>query len=188
MNKSSRRGVVALWDERTHLLLGVTVAAHSPQVLESSPQEDDEETPKESDHGRGEESPPHPLAVAVTGHIWRERDDHAHLGYVDGRVRVEFIPVFRHYRSLVTWPAPAHNNQKKERKKERKKKTRPGWGGRGSGALGSSSQRPLTPQRLSHVLSQPPPAPRCLLIWLLRAVWKVEWNSETRAQLNMYFF
>ena len=128
MNKSSRRGVVALWDERTHLLLGVTVAAHSPQVLESSPQEDDEETPKESDHGRGEESPPHPLAVAVTGHIWRERDDHAHLGYVDGRVRVEFIPVFRHYRSLVTWPAPAHNNQKNERKKEKKNST--GVGGK----------------------------------------------------------
>lgn len=77
-----------LEQRRTYLLLGVTVAAHGPQVLQSSPQEDDEEAPKESDHGRGEESPPHPLAVAVTGHIWRERDDHIHLGYVDVGVRV----------------------------------------------------------------------------------------------------
>lgn len=119
-----------------YLLFGVTVAADSPQVFESSPQEDYEETPKESDHGRGEESPPHPLAVAVTGHIWREGDDHVHLGDMNGRVRVEFIPVFRHY---WLWPpASPHpsNNQLN-------------WDS--SGALGSSSQRPLMPQRLSHV-------------------------------------
>lgn len=78
------------------------MAADGPQVFESSPQEDYEETPKESDHGGGEESPPHPLAVTVTGHVWRKRDDHIHLGYVDGRIRVEFLPVFRHYRPLVT--------------------------------------------------------------------------------------
>lgn len=52
-----------------YLLFGVAVAAHSPQVFESSPQEDYEETPKESDHRGGEESPPHPLAVAVAGHV-----------------------------------------------------------------------------------------------------------------------
>ena len=82
---------------RTYLLFAVTVAAHGPQVLESSPQEDDEETPEESDHGRGEECPPHALAIAVTGHIWREGDlDDIHLGHVDGRVRVEFISVSLH--------------------------------------------------------------------------------------------
>lgn len=36
-------------------------------------------------------------------------------------------------------------------RKKKKKKNSTGVGGRGSGALGSSSQRPLTPQRLSHV-------------------------------------
>lgn len=81
----------------TYLLFGVAVAADGPQVFQSSPQEDDEETPEESDHGGGEESPPHPLAVAVTGHICRKRDDHVHLGNVDRRVRVEFIPIFRHF-------------------------------------------------------------------------------------------
>lgn len=81
----------------TYLLFGVTVAAHGPKIFQSSPQEDNEETPKESDHGGGEESPPHPLAVAVTGHIWGKRDDHVHLGNVDRGVRVEFIPIFRHF-------------------------------------------------------------------------------------------
>ena len=87
---------------QTYLLFDVTVAADGPQIFESSPQQDYEQTPKESDHGGGEESPPHPLAVAVTGHVGRERDDHVHLGDVDRRVRVEFLPVFRHYRLLVT--------------------------------------------------------------------------------------
>lgn len=81
----------------TYLLFGVTVAAHGPKIFQSSPQEDNEETPKESDHGGGEESPPHPLAVAVTGYIWGKRDDHVHLGNVDRGVRVEFIPIFRHF-------------------------------------------------------------------------------------------
>lgn len=81
----------------TYLLLGVTVAAHGPKIFQSSPQQDNEETPKESDHGGGEESPPHPLAVAVTGHIWGKRDDHVHLGNMDRRVRVEFLPIFRHF-------------------------------------------------------------------------------------------
>lgn len=81
------------------------MAAHSPQIFESSPQEDYEETPKESDHGGREESPPHPLAVAVTGHIWGKRDDDIHLGYVDGRIRVEFLPL-RHSRALVTCQPP----------------------------------------------------------------------------------
>ncbi|KAM7381519.1 hypothetical protein PAMA_012390 [Pampus argenteus] len=114
---------------------GTTVAADSPQVFESSPQEDYEETPKESDHGGGEESPPHPLAITVTGHVWRKWDDHIHLGYVDGRIRVEFLPGFRHYRFLVICQPP--DNQLH-------------WD---SGALGRSSQRPLTPQRFSHVES-----------------------------------
>lgn len=57
-------------DERvTYLLFGITVAAHGPQVFEGPPQEDDEETPEESHHGGCEESPPHPLTVAVTRHI-----------------------------------------------------------------------------------------------------------------------
>lgn len=100
----------ALWNELAYLLFGVTVAAYGPQVFESSPQQDYEETPKESDHGRGEESPPHPLAVVITGHIWWERDDHIHLGYVDGWVRVESLPVFRHYRLLVTCQPLKTNN------------------------------------------------------------------------------
>lgn len=87
------------------------MAAHGPQVLESSPQEDDEETPEESDHGGGEESPPHPLAVAVTRHIWREGDDHVHLGYVDGGIRAEFIPAFRHFRNFLGHlPASTHSD------------------------------------------------------------------------------
>lgn len=125
----------ALWNELAYLLFGVTVAAYGPQVFESSPQQDYEETPKESDHGRGEESPPHPLAVVITGHIWWERDDHIHLGYVDGWVRIESLPVFRHYRLLVTCQPLKTNNQLN-------------WD---SGPLGSSSQRPLMPQRLRHV-------------------------------------
>lgn len=90
------RSVLVHW-VFTYLLFGVTVAAHGPKIFQSSPQEDNEETPKESDHGGGEESPPHPLAVAVTGHIWGKRDDHVHLGNVDRGVRVEFIPIFRHF-------------------------------------------------------------------------------------------
>lgn len=87
------------------------MAAHGPQVLESSPQEDDEETPEESDHGGGEESPPHPLAVAVTRHIWREGDDHVHLGYVDGGIRAEFIPAFGHFRDFLGHlPASTHGD------------------------------------------------------------------------------
>lgn len=146
----------------TYLLLGVTVTAHSPQVFESPPQEDYEETPKESDHGGGEESPPHPLAVAVTGHIWWKRDDHIHLGYVDGWIRVEFLPVFRHYRLLVTRQPP--NKQ-------------PNWD---SGASGSSDQRPLTPQRLSHVKSTPPShlAPLCGEV-------KVEATADTRTSMKL---
>lgn len=121
-------GAVVLCDmtraeQSTYLLFGVTVAAHGPQVLESSPQEDYEETPKESDHGGGEESPPHPLAVAVTQHIWCERDDHVHLGHVDGRVRVEFLPVLRHYRLgglLANPPSPPPPSQKTKRGREKK--------------------------------------------------------------------
>lgn len=134
----------------TYLLLGVTVAAHGPQVLQSSPQEDDEETPEESDHGGGEESPPHPLAVAVTGHIWRERDDHVHLGYVDVGVRVQFLPGFRHFRlffssghlpdSAPCLPLPSLPPSCDQPDRD-------------SGASGSSSQRPLMPQRLGHVKS-----------------------------------
>ncbi len=128
-----------------YLLFGVTVAANSPQVFESSPQEDDEESPKESDHGGGEESPPHPLAVAVTRHIWRERDDHIHLGDVDGRIRVEFIPVFRHYSSgqLPASAPPTTINSI----------------GRILQALwGAPASAPWCPSG-SAMLSQPPPAP-----------------------------
>lgn len=115
----------------TYLLFGVTVAAHGPKIFQSSPQEDNEETPKESDHGGGEESPPHPLAVAVTGHIWGKRDDHVHLGNVDRGVRVEFIPIFRHFflRFLGGCQPPPTRNQVN-------------WD---SGAWGSSGQRPLKP-------------------------------------------
>lgn len=82
----------------TNLLLGITVAADGPQVVESSPEKNDEETSKERNHGRGEESPPHTLPVAITRHIWGERDDHIHLGYADrGRVRVVTMFTFRHY-------------------------------------------------------------------------------------------
>lgn len=103
--KDCNKYVISVWfggqtNERTYLLFSITVAADSPQVFESSPKQDYEETPKESDHGGGEESPPHSLAIAVTGHVWRKRDDHIHLGYVNGRIRVESLPVFRHYRYL----------------------------------------------------------------------------------------
>lgn len=130
------------WHDWTYLLFGVTVAAHSPQVFESSPQEDYEETPKESDHGGCEESPPHPLAVAVTGHIWWKRDDHVHLGYVDGRIRVELLPVFRHFRFLVTCqPPPTTINST------------------GIQALwGAPASAPWCPSG-SAMLSRPPPAP-----------------------------
>lgn len=129
----SRRSA-ALWNDLAYLLFGVTVAANGPQVFESSPQQDYEKTPKESDHGGGEESPPHPLAVVVTRHIWWERNDHIHLGDVNGWVQVQFLPVFRHYRLLVTCQ-PLKTNKLN-------------WD---SGPLGSSSQRPLMPQRLRHV-------------------------------------
>lgn len=91
------------------------MAAHGPEIFQSSPQEDNEETPKESDHGGGEERPPHPLAVAVTGHIWGKRDDHVHLGNVDRGVRVEFIPIFRHFvsRFLAPCQPPPTRNQVK---------------------------------------------------------------------------
>lgn len=131
----------------TYLLFGVTVAAHGPKIFQSSPQEDYEKTPKESDHGGGEESPPHPLAVAVTGHIWGKRDDHVHLGNVDRGVRAEFIPIFRHFfffaRILDGCQPPPTRNQVD-------------WD---SGSWGSSGQRPPVPQRPGHVLSRPPAAP-----------------------------
>lgn len=67
------------------------MAADSPQVLEGPPQEDDEETPEERHHGRGEESPPHTLAIVIARHVWGKGDDHIHLGYGDRRVRVLFV-------------------------------------------------------------------------------------------------
>lgn len=80
--------------KHTHLLFGVAVAAHGPQILEGPPQQDYEEPPKEGDHGGGEESPPHALAVA--GHVGRRRDEETRSGDVDRRVRDEFLSVFRH--------------------------------------------------------------------------------------------
>lgn len=77
------------------------MAADGPQVLEGSPQQDNEETSKEGDHGGGQESPPHPLAVAVAGHVGREGDDEVHLGDVDGRVWVELLPALGHFAELV---------------------------------------------------------------------------------------
>lgn len=120
----------------TYLLFGVTVAAHGPKIFQSSPQEDYEKTPKESDHGGGEESPPHPLAVAVTGHIWGKWDDHIHPGNVDRGVRVEFIPILRHFLRFLDGcqPPPTRNQVDWE-----------------SGACGSSGQRPPMPHRLGHV-------------------------------------
>lgn len=62
-----------------YLLFGVAVAAHGPQVPNRPPQQDDEEAAEERDHGRGEEGPPHALAVAVTWHLGEVRDDQVHL-------------------------------------------------------------------------------------------------------------
>lgn len=149
----------------TYLLFGVTVAAHSPQVFESSPQEDYEETPKESDHGGGEESPPHPLAVAVTGHIWWKRDDHVHLGYVDGRIRVELLPVSRHFRFLVTCrPPPTTINST------------------GIQALwGAPASAPWCPSG-SAMLSRPPPAPQPS--HLASSLSSKSWIDSRRADTN----
>lgn len=121
---------------QTHLLLGVAVAAHGPQVPEGPPQQDDEEPPKESDHGGGEESPPHALAVA--GHVGRRRDEEARPGDVDRRVRDEFLSAFRHRGLLVAWQPLEQKRQESD-----------------SGALGCSGQRPLMPQRLAHVSHTP---------------------------------
>lgn len=149
----------------TYLLFGVTVATHSPQVFESSPQEDYEETPKESDHGGGEESPPHPLAVAVTGHIWWKRDDHVHLGYVDGRIRVELLPVSRHFRFLVTCqPPPTTINST------------------GIQALwGAPASAPWCPSG-SAMLSRPPPAPQPS--HLASSLSSKSWIDSRRADTN----
>lgn len=141
------RSVLVHW-LLTYLLFGVTMAAHGPKIFQSSPQEDNEETPEESNHGGGEKSPPHPLSVAVTGNIWGKRDDYVHLGNVDRGIRVEFIPIFRHF--FVPQflggcqPSPTRNQVS--------------WD---TGARGSSGQRPLMPYRPLF----------CRLIWLLyRAV------------------
>lgn len=124
---------------QTYLFLGVTVTAHGPQVLQGPPQEDNEEPPEESDHGGSEESPPHPLTAAVTGHVGRERDDHIHLGSIDRGVRAVFLSFLCHHGLLVTCrPLRANKSTRMESERD-------------SGASGSSSQRPLMPQRLRHV-------------------------------------
>lgn len=73
------------------------VAADSPQVLEGPPKQDDKQSPKESDHGWSEESPPHALSAAIAGHLHGHRDDERiHLGHIDGgggRVCVEIVGV-----------------------------------------------------------------------------------------------
>lgn len=84
------------------------MAADGPQVLEGSPQQDDEETAEEGDHGGGEESPPHPLAVAVAGHVGREGDDEVHLGDVDGRVWAELLPALGHSAEVVVVVVVGH--------------------------------------------------------------------------------
>lgn len=84
------------WDWRSYLLLVSAVAADGPQVLEGPPHQDDEEPPKEGDHGRGEESPPHALAVAVARHVGREGDDDVHLGHVHRRLRAQPLAALRH--------------------------------------------------------------------------------------------
>lgn len=85
-------------DSRAYLVFDATMAADSPQVLEGPPQEDDKETPEKRHHGRGEESPPHALAIVIARHVWGERDDHIHPGYGDRRVR-DFI--ISHSRAAV---------------------------------------------------------------------------------------
>lgn len=82
-----------------YLLFDVTVAADGPQVFEGPPQENDEETPEKRDHGGGEECPPHALAIVVAGHVWREGDDHVHLGYRDRGVLIFImIDISTHHR------------------------------------------------------------------------------------------
>lgn len=87
---------------RGYLVFDATMAADSPQVLEGPPQEDDKETPEERHHGRGEESPPHALAIVIARHVCGERDDHIHSGYGDRRVRVFIVVVIiSHSRAAV---------------------------------------------------------------------------------------
>lgn len=81
----------------SYLVFDPAVAADSPQVLEGPPEQDDKQSPKESNHGRGEESPPHALSAAIAGHLHGHRDDERiHLGHIDGgggRVCVEIVGV-----------------------------------------------------------------------------------------------
>lgn len=89
-------------DSRGYLGFDATMAADSPQVLEGPPQEDDKETPEERHHGRGEESPPHALAIVIARHVWGEGDDHIHPGYGDRRVRVFIVvDIISHSRAAV---------------------------------------------------------------------------------------
>lgn len=62
-----------------YLFFGVAVAADRPQVPDRPPQQDDEEAAEERNHGRCEEGPPHALAIAVTRHVGKVRDDQVHL-------------------------------------------------------------------------------------------------------------
>lgn len=67
--------------QQQYLIFDVAVAANGPQIFEGPPQQYDEETPEKRHHGGREESPPHALAIIVTGHLRRERDDNVfHLG------------------------------------------------------------------------------------------------------------
>lgn len=82
-----------------YLLFGVAVAAHGPQVFKGPPKENDEETPEKRHHRGGEECPPHALAIIVAGHVWREGDDHVHLGYRDRGVLIFImIDISTHHR------------------------------------------------------------------------------------------
>lgn len=76
-------------------------------------------------------------------------------------------------------PRPQQSEKKKKKKLDR-------GGGERFRRFGELQPAPPDAPAAQPCLSQPPPAPLCLLIWLLRAVWKVEWNSETRAQINIY--
>ncbi|KAJ1144352.1 hypothetical protein NDU88_010651 [Pleurodeles waltl] len=83
--------------EVAYLVFDSAVAADGPHVLECPPDQDDEEPPEEGDHGRGEEGPPHALALAVTGHLHVHRDDQGiHLvGHEEGgRVRAQVVVVY----------------------------------------------------------------------------------------------
>lgn len=62
-----------------YLFFGVAVTADGPQVPDRPPQQDDEEAAEERNHRRGEEGPPHALAITVTLHIGNIRDDQVHL-------------------------------------------------------------------------------------------------------------